>query len=188
MADCTDSIALENIDFCPTDEIAAGVSEVEIYAAPVSSFDSIIAPPALNVATTLDAAATITGPHTFTAPAGFFKLNILPDTGLVESAMVGEKGSKSFANSFSGTLPGNSARNLGFGRKFKNVGMIFLVKQTNGEVRQIGSAVKPAYMEEYNGTSGAKAEDINGIPYKFSDVQAYPAPIYSGVITEFTPA
>ena len=37
-------------------------------------------------------------------------------------------------------------------------------------------------------TSQAKAEDINGVPFKISDVQAYPAPVYSGVITEFTPA
>ena len=183
---CTETIALEHIDYCPADEIAAGTTTTEIYAAPLSEFLAIIAPPALNVATTLSEAATIVGPHTFTSPAGFIKLNILPDTGNVESPMVGEKGSKSFANSFGGTLPGTSARNLGFGRKYKNVPMIFLVKQNNGDIRQIGSETRGAYFEEFTPASGAKPEDVNGIPFKITDVQAYPAPVYTGTITEAT--
>lgn len=183
---CTDNIALEHIDYCPTDEIAAGVSEVEIYVAPAADFDTIQEPAALNVATSYEEAATIDTAHAFTAPKGFIKLNTLPDTGIVESALVGEKGSKSYSNSYSGTLPGTSARNLGFGRKVKNQGLIVLVKQTNGDIRQIGSAVKPAYFEEFNPTSGAKPEDINGIPFKISDVQAYPAPVYTSTITEAT--
>lgn len=185
---CTDTIATENIDFCADQETAAGVSSVEIYGARVSDFDTIAEPPALGVATTLDEAATIGTAHTFTAPKGFFKLNILPDTGLVESTNEGEKGSKTNTNSFGGTLPGVTARNLGFVRKYQNVGMIFLVTQIDGKVRQIGSKNSPAYLSEASGTSGQKAGDINGIPVKFTDTQAYQAPIYTGAITEFTPA
>lgn len=185
---CTDTIATENIDYCPDQETAAGVSSVEIYAARVSDFDTIIAPPSLSEATTLAEAATITGPHTFTAPKGFFKLNILPDTGLVESSNEGEKGSKTNTNSFSGTLPGITARNLGMIRKYQNVGMIFLVTQIDGKVRQIGSKISPAYLSEASASTGQKAGDINGIPVKFTDTQAYQAPIYTGTITEFTPA
>ena len=185
---CTDTIVTENIDYCPDQETAAGVSSTEIYAARVSDFDDIIAPPALGVATSLSEAATITGPHTFTAPKGFFKMNFLPDTGLVESTNEGEKGSKTNTNSYGGTLPGITARNLGFVRKYQNVGMIFLVTQIDGTIRQIGSKISPAYLSEASGTTGQKAGDINGIPVKFTDTQAYQAPIYSGTITEFTPA
>jgi len=185
---CTDTIVTENMDFCADQENAAGISPVEIYAARVIDFDAIIKPLALGVAVSLEEAGSITGPHTFTAPKGFFKISILPDTGSVETANEGEKGAKTNTNSFSGTIPGNSARNIGFIRKYQNVGMIFLVKQINGDVRQIGSEDSPAYLSEASGSTGLKAGDINGIPVKFTDVQAYPAPVYTGAITEFTPA
>lgn len=185
--ECTRTIVDENIDFCPSDEIGAGVSEVEIYGAFISDFDVIQEPPALNVATSNAEAATIGTAHTFKADKGFFKMNILPDTGNVESALVGSKGAKSYTNTFTGTLPGTSARNLGFGRRAKNEGMIWLVKQTNGDLRQVGSKTKPAYFEEYNANSGTVAEDINGIPFSIMDTQPYPAPIYTSTITEFTP-
>lgn len=185
---CTNNIVDENLDFCPTDEIGSGISEVEIYGAFVSDMDEIQEPPALSAALSNAEAATIGTAHTFLTGKGFFKLNILPDTGNVESALVGSKGSKSYTNTFVGTLPGTSARNLGFGRRAKNAGMIWLVKQTNGDIRQIGSKTKPAYFEEYNANSGTTAEDINGIPFNISDTQPYPAPIYTSTITEFTPA
>lgn len=185
---CTDTIVTDNLDYCADTENPAGVSPVEIFAARVSDFDTIIAPPALGVATTLEEAATITGPHTFTAPKGFFKIAILPDTGLVETANEGEKGSKSNTNSFSGTLPGTGAKVAGFIRKYQNVGMIFLVTQINGDIKQIGSKISPAYLSEASGSSGQKVGDVHGTPVKFSDVQAYPAPVYTGAITEFTPA
>lgn len=185
---CADTIATENIDFCADQENAAGVSPVSIWACRVSDFETILKPPALGVATTLDEAATIVGPHTFTAPKGFFKLNVLPDTGVVETTNEGEKGAKTNTNSFGGTIPGNTARNIGFVRKYQNVGMIFLVTQIDGKIRQIGSEDSPAYLSEASGTTGLKAGDINGIPIKFTDTQAYPAPIYTGTITEFTPA
>ena len=188
MSNCTDNIVPENIDFCPTDEVASGVSETEIYAAFVADFDTISAPPALSAGTSYAELVTIPAAHTFTAPKGFFKLNVLPDTGLVESALVGNKGSKSYTNSFAGTLSGTSARNKGFGRKAKNAPMIFVVKLTNGERVQIGSETRPAYFEEFNPTSGATAEDVNGTAFKISDTQPYPAPIYAQTITEFTPA
>lgn len=185
---CTDTIVTENIDFCPDQESAAGVSPVSIFAARVSDFDTIVKPLALGVAVSLDEAGSIAGPHTFTAPKGFFKINILPDTGVVESTNEGEKGSKTNTNSFAGTLPGITARNLGFIRKYQNVGMIFLVTQIDGKVRQIGSEDSPAYLSEASGTTGLVAGDINGIPIRFTDVQAYQAPIYTGTITEYTPA
>lgn len=185
---CTNNIVDENLDFCPTDEVASGVSEVEIYGAFIEDFETVQEPAALSAATSYAEAATIDTAHTFQTGKGFFKLNILPDTGNVESALVGSKGSKSFTNTFTGTLPSTSARNIGFGRRAKNAGMIWLVKQTNGDIRQIGSKTKPAYFEEYNANSGTTAEDVNGIPFNIQDTQPYAAPIYTSTITEFTPA
>ena len=185
---CTDVVVDENIDACPTDEIGAGVSEVEIYGAFVKDFDTIQEPAALNVATTYAELATIGTAHTFLTDKGFFKMNILPDTGNVESALVGSKGAKSYTNTFVGTIPGTNARNIGFGRKAKNAAMIWVVKQTNGDFRQIGSKTKPAYFEEFNPNSGTAAEDVNGIPFSIMDTQPYPAPIYTSTLTEFTPA
>jgi len=186
--DCVDTINTENMDYCPDQENAAGISPVEIYAARVSDFLAIIEPPKLSVATTLEGAATIVGPHTFTPPKGFFKISVLPETGIVETANEGEKGSKSNRNSFGATLPGVGARNKGFVRKYQNVGMIFLVTDLNGIIHQIGSKVSPAYLSEATPSTGVKGGDVNGMPIKFEDVQAYPAPVYTGTITEFTPA
>lgn len=185
---CTNNIVPENLDLCPTDEVASGVSEVEIYGAFISDFDTIAEPTALDTATSFAAAATIDTAHTFLTNKGFFKLNIMPDTGNVDTQLVGPKGSKSFTNAFTGTMSGTGARNLGFGRRAKNSGMIWLVKQTNGDIRQIGSKTKPAYFEEFNANSGTTAEDVNGIPFNIQDTQPYPAPIYTGAVTEFTPA
>jgi len=187
MPTCSDTIVTENIDFCADQENAAGVSPVEIYAVRVSDCLTIAEPPALGTATSLAAAATIATAHTFAVGKGFFKINILPETGVVETTNEGEKGAKTNTNTFGGTLPGVNARNLGFIRKYQNVGMIFIVTQINGDKRQIGSKNSPAYLTEAPGTTGIKAGDINGIPVKFTDVQMYPAPIYASTITEFTP-
>jgi len=188
MSDCVDTIATEHMDYCPDQENAAGTSPTEIYGARVSDFLDIIAPPKLSAATTLAEAATIVGPHTFTPPKGFFKMSVLPETGVVETTNEGEKGSRSNRNSFGATLPGVTARNKGWIRKHQNVGMIFLVPDLNGIIHQIGSKISPAYLNEATPTTGVKGGDVNGIPFKIEDVQAYPAPVYTGAITEFTTA
>lgn len=185
---CNNNIVDENLDFCPTDEVAAGTSETEIYGAFISDFDVLQEPTALDVATSYAQAAEISAAHTFQPGKGFFKLNILPDTGKVSSTLTGNKGSKSFVNSFAGTISGTSARNLGFGRRAKNAAMVWLIKEANGNVRQLGGKTRAAYFQDFNPDSGATPEDINGIPFNISDVQAYPAPVYTGAITEFTPA
>lgn len=188
MSTCTDTIVTENLDFCANAENMPGVSSINIFACRVTDFTSIAALPALGDATSLEEAATIVGPHTFEGTKGFFKISILPETGMVESPSEGEKGSKSVTNTFSGTLPGLSARNKGFIRKYQNVPMIFIIPQLNGDKVQLGSELSPAYLSESTPTTGAKAGDVVGIPIKFTDTAFCPAPVYTGVITEFTPA
>ncbi len=187
MATCTDSIPLENIDFCPTDEVAAGVSEVGVFAAAVSDFATIDKPADLKTGTTLESVATIAAAHTFNTNRGFHKLYISPDSGMVETAQVGEKGNISFQNSFSGAFQGTGAKTAGWLRKYKNTPMIFVIKEKNGNIKQIGSELSPAYLSEAAGSSGQAPGDAKRTTIKISDTQNYPAPEYTGAITEFTP-
>ena len=184
----TDTIVTDNLDFCANAENVPGVSPINIFACPVSEFETIIALPAKDAVTSLEEAATIAGPHTFATGKGFFKISVLPETGMVESAAEGEKGSKSITNTFSGTLPNITAKSKGFIRKYQNVPMIFIIPQLNGDKVQLGSETSPAFMTEATPSTGAAAGDVVGIPVKFADVQGCPAPVYTGTITEFTPA
>lgn len=182
---CTDVIPLENLDFCATDEVAAGVSEVGVYGAAISDFETIEKPADLATGTDLASLATIAAAHVFKEGRGFHRIAINPDSGMVEIAQVGEKGSLSFQNTLTGALQGTSARTAGYLRKYKNTPMIFVVKEKNGDVKQIGSELSPAYLSETTGTSGSKPGDVKSTTVKFSDTQNHPAPEYAGTIQEF---
>lgn len=185
MPNCVDPIPLENIDFCPTQETAPGISEVGVYVAPVTDFETIEKPLELDAGTDLESVATISGAHTFKTDKGFFKVYINPDTGLVETAHGGEKGNISFNNSITGTLQGTGPLVAGFLRKYKNMPLIIIVKERSGNVKQIGSELSPAYLIEVTGTSGQKVGDNKNTIVKFQDTQNYPAPEYAGTIQEF---
>ncbi|WP_283640110.1 hypothetical protein [Mesonia mobilis] len=185
MADCTDAIPLENLDYCPNTELAPGVSEVGVYVAAVADFDTIEKPADLTAGTDLENIATIDAAHVFKLDRGFFKVYINPDSGLVETAHGGEKGSISFNNSFTGTLQGTGAKTAGFLRKYKNMPLIIMVKERSGNTKQIGSELSPAYLIEVTGTSGQAAGDSKNTIVKFQDTQNYPAPEYAGTIQEF---
>ena len=182
---CTDVIPLENLDFCPTDEVAPGVSEVGVFAAAISDFETIAKPADLKTGTTLESIASVEAAHVFKLDRGFHKVYVNPDTGIVDTAQVGEKGNISFQNSFSGALQGTSAKVAGYLRTYKNTPMIFIVKEKNGDVKQIGSELSPAYLSETTGTSGSKPGDVKATTVKFMDTQNYPAPQYDGAIQEF---
>ncbi len=184
---CEDAIPLENLDFCPTAEVAAGVSEVGVFIASYFDFDTIQAPPGLDTATSLEDAATIAEAHTFLAGRGFHKVYINPESGLVDGAQVGEKGNLSIQNNFTFSVQGTGAKVAGWTRKYKNMPVIAIVKEKNGDIKQIGSKLSPAYMLEVTPTSGQKAGDAKTTTFKFTDVQNYPAPEYAGAITQFTP-
>ncbi len=183
--DCEDVIPIENLDSCPSDEVAAGISEVGVYASPVRDFLVIAAPKDLKTAVTNEELAKIAEAHTFKEGKGFHKVAFIPDTGMVETAHVGEKGNLSFQNSLGGQLKGTGAKTAGYLRRYKNEAMIYIVRERNGDVKQIGSELSPAYLIETAATSGQKAGDIKGTTVKFQDNQNYPAPEYAGTIQEF---
>lgn len=188
MSNTADTIVTENITYCSTDDVLPGIANSEIYICPINDFTTFATPKATSVAISLEEAGSITDSHTFTAPKGFFKIDVLPETGVVEFINEGEKGAKSNTNSFAFTLAGTGKRNVGFIRKYQNRRLIILVKEKDGDIKQIGSELSPAYLTEASGTSGQKSGDVKGITMKFSDIQAFPSPVYEGTITEFTPA
>lgn len=186
MAECEDVIPLENIESCPTDEVNPGVSEVGIYAAAVTDFDKIEEPANLKDGTDLADVATIKESHEFSEDRGFHKVQITSESGMVETENGGEKGNISYLNSVTGALQGTGPKNAGWLRKYKNTPMIFIVKEKNGDVKQIGSELSPAYLIELAGTSGQAAGDVKNMVFKFQDSQNYPAPEYDGTIEEFS--
>ena len=182
---CEDVIPLENIDYCPNVETAPGVSEVGVYGASVYDFLTIAKPADLKTGNSLESIATIAEAHTFKEGRGFHRIYLDPDTGMVETAQAGEKGNLSFNNTFTGGLQGTGAKNAGYVRKYKNTPMIFVVKEKDGNIKQIGTELSPAYMSEVTATSGQKAGDKKGTTIKLMDTVPYPAPEYAGTIQEF---
>lgn len=182
---CEDVIPLENLDYCPTLEVSAGVSETGVYAASIYDFEEIKKVPSLDAAASLTAAGTIADSHVFKAGRGFHKVYINPDSGMIDSAHAGEKGNLTIGNSLTGSLPGTGARVVGWSRKYKNMPMIYIVKEKDGSVRQLGTEDSPAYMSELAATSGQKAGDAKQTTVKISDTLPYMAPHYAGTMQIF---
>lgn len=177
---------IEKMDFDPNQEYNPGVSEIEILVAPLDEFLTIGTVPKLSEAASFEAAGTIADAHTFDSDKGFTPLTILPDTGGIDDESAGEKGNMSFSNGFKGTIAGVTAKNIGFSRWGMNRPMVILVPDKQGNHRQIGSALSPAYFTEIKPTSGIKSGDVNGIPFVVSTTQVTPAPFYTGAITKKT--
>lgn len=187
MAECTDPIPLENLDYCQTDELLPGVVETEVYAALTDDFETIAYTPKYSEGTDLASLGTISEAHTFVSDKGFHRVRVRVDTGLVDGAQVGSKATLNIQNNFTGVIPSTDAAAVGWVRKHLNRPMIIIVKERSGKLKQLGSANSPAYMLEVTPTSGAAPGDAKGITVKFTDTQLHPAPVFEGTITEFTP-
>ena len=185
MGNCIDTIPIENLDSCPSDETVAGIMEVGVYGAPVRDFVSIEKPSSFETALDNEGLATIVAAHIFKLDKGFHKLDFIPFTGMVESVQIGEAGNLSFQNSIAGQIKGTNARVAGYFRRYKNEAMIYVVKEKNGDIKQLGSELSPAYITEVAATSGAKAGDLKSTTVKILDSQSYMAPNYGGAIQEW---
>ena len=183
MEDCFDNIRTEDLDNCVNDELASGVSETELFYAPAAHIDTMPSLPALGDPTkTLAEIATVSGDITFPTGKGFNRLNILADTGEIKDEPVGNKGNKKVKSSFEFFLSNNSARNLGFIRQYKNVGLVLVIVEKSGRKRILGSKLVPAYIAEASGTSGKGSEDDVGFQITIDVTKSAPAPVYTGNI------
>ncbi len=184
-----DNIVPENIDVCPNEEFTPGIAEHEIYAAYVEDFevDGIAKLPNLADVTSLEAAGTIVDSHIFKTGKGFFKIKAVADVGKVDDEAVGGLGRKSYKNMFTYTVAGTGKRNIGYARKYLNKACIYIVTESDGTRKQIGTAKRPAYMNEQKATSGDAKDSSKEMSFVIESVSGSPAPVYDGSITEFTP-
>ncbi|SDS12663.1 hypothetical protein SAMN04487764_1514 [Gillisia sp. Hel1_33_143] len=183
--ECEDVIPIENLDSCPQDEVVAGISEVGVFGSPIKDFLSIAKPKDLKTALTNEELATIAEAHTFKEGKGFHRVDFIPFSGSVDSVQVGEVGSISMENSLGAAVKGTNARVAGYMRRYTNVPMLYIIKEKNGDVKQIGSELSPAYIAEVGATSGKKPGEAKQTVIKIKDTQAYMAPNYAGTIQEF---
>lgn len=187
MPGCFDGVVNENLDSCINAEVQAGVSEVGVYYAKHDDTLVIPEPPKIgDVGADFEGVVTVDEDITFAAGKGFGKIVIQSDTGEVMLALVGNKGNKKTKNSFSFYVASNAKKLLGFVRTFKNIPMIFIVTERDGQKRLIGDKFNPAYLSEVAGTTGKGGEDDKGIQFT---IESFGVPIvYEGVITEYVPA
>lgn len=164
-----------------------GGTGVELLWAPISYFDTIAAPVGLATATTADQIVSITTAHTFVAGKGFHKMDVLIDTGAVESNAVGDIGGKSFEHICKGFVSNNGALNTGLLTMLASCKYMFLVPENtaNGVVyRQIGNKQRPAFCETNDYKSGEAAADRRGTSVAFkSNGHGIHVPFYSATIT-----
>lgn len=169
---------------CKTNTAGTGVV---LKWAPVSYFDAIAKATAASAAATADEIVKITTAHTFLTGKGFHNLEVVMNTGGVESNSVGEIAGKSFEHMAKGFVSNNDPLNLGLLTKLASCKYILLVPEIteDGTVyRQIGNEDRPGYCEDNSYNSGTAAADRRGTTVSFkSDGNATHAPFYSGTIT-----
>lgn len=182
MAGCFDNVENENLDACLNSEIQSGVSEVGVFYTPFNFVNTIPMPKNIgDEGYNFESAVTVTEDITFNAGKGFGSISVQSDTGEVRLELPGNKGNKKTKSVFEFTVPGNDKKTLGFIRTFKNIPMLFLVTERDGQKRQIGDRFNPAYMMEVAGTTGKTGEDDKAVVFT---IEAYGVPIvYEGVIT-----
>lgn len=182
MANCFDELENESIDQCVNNEIQAGVSEVSVHYAFHEHASLIPMPKNIgDVDFDYEAAVTVTENITFPLGKGFAKVSIMPDTGEVTYETPGNKGNKKNKQVFSFSVPGNSKKTLGMLRTIKNIPMIWVVAERNGQKRQLGDAFNAAYVVEGKATTGKGGEDDKMVNFS---IETYAIPIvYEGAVT-----
>lgn len=187
MAGCFDDVENESLGSCINGELQAGVSEIGVHYA--IHEQALEIPMPLNygeVGYDFESSVTVTEDITFPATKGFSKVVIQSDTGEVKLDLVGNKGNKKPKQTFGFYVPGNSKKLLGFIRTMKNIPMIWLVPERDGQKRQIGDKFNAAYLSEVAGTTGKGGEDDKGVQFT---IESYSIPIvYEGVITVNAPS
>lgn len=164
-------------------ENVGGIQETEIYYILRKDLDTLSEPVDFDSASTVAEMATISAAHVPASGKGFKKITAIPETGEVASAMEGELDARVFKNSFNFSIKGNKDQVLGVQRQLKDKDMIVLVREFNGQLRQIGSKRHGARFETATGTLGGGAR--NGRrhnAFSIYDYAPYPSPVYSNEI------
>lgn len=158
-----------------------GGMQVTSWGAPVSSFLLI---KGFKNTTAAGDSVTIDGSHTFTSPAGFIPFYGTLGTGQLTSEANGERDGMGATNKFVFFHPGNRKEVAEFVRKGKNEDWIFLAKDADGTVEQVGTEGLPAKMTgKYDSaTLGNGRKGWNIEVEAFANGKIF----YEGTITEKT--
>lgn len=179
MANCFQNTPHESVDYCPNEEISAGISTRMFYA-PAEFLEKCVLPEATGA---YDTRITITdGNLTLKSEKNWKGIDIQMDEGELKTTMVGNIGNKKPKVELELKIPAFRTKVLGFVDTFKNVPMVVVVVDASGVFWVVGTKVNPAYMETADGTTGKKAEDDSGVTVKITaNSKLYK---YAGTITE----
>ena len=179
------AITLEDIgqEIC---EPVSGLS-TKVYYSLHSDYDTIVDPADIcgdNEGTDFASLVTIPAPgHTLKTGKRMWQIDIVEETGKVNSPMIGEKKRRLFENSIEISIAGSEAKMLGFLRWIKNQSLVFYVEEFGtGNIRQIGSKRLAAWVEGAEHGIEAVIEGNNSATITLKDKQKWPAAIYEGDI------
>lgn len=180
---CFDDFENEALEACLNTEIQAGLSEVGLHYAlhaQIQNFPMPLKPG--EVGFNFEKSVVIEDDIEFFPTKGFAKINFQADMGELKVSLVGNKGNKKGKQTLEFYVAGNDVKTLGFFRSMKNIPMVFIATERDGQKRVIGDAFNPAYMAEVEGTTGKGGEDDKGINFV---IESYGNPIvYKGVIQQ----
>lgn len=119
--------------------------------------------------------------HVFASGKGFVKVYNTLSSGSIKDTGTGERDGRSMKSEFTGFYPGSVAEWFGFLRMVKNDKGIFLVPQSDGTVRQIGTSLFPAefIMESFD--TATQESGRRGTTYKVTSYSSGPQ-IYTPAI------
>lgn len=127
-----------------------------------------------------------TTPFAFETGGCFKKLYMTPETSKVDDEPQGETDGQSFVHKGEFVYPGTKPEALAYAAAVNNSKMLFILIESNGQMRVIGSKAFPARCK-VKATTGTKTADRKGITIEVYSYGDTPAPIYTGDI-ELTPA
>lgn len=141
-------------------EINAPGTEATIYYVPVADFLAEQVPP--NAPATIADMGVITVAHTFTAPKGFYSLQVTLDKNSVTHEFAGQSGSGNHKNSVKFFVKGNSAQLRGIVQQIVRDNLVFIVPLKDGTRAQIGAGTCKAEVTTNFDSKTDKSPDPRG--------------------------
>lgn len=178
-----DDKLLKAVKFGGGDNVG-GIQHTQIFAAKTGWFTAIQKVKNRENAATNDELVVISTDHTFNVGYGFVQITAIPKTGNIESASAGDLDGKVKNDVFAFAVAGSKVETLAFEREWLNEDTIFLVKEVDGTIRQIGTEEIPARVETSTHSLGGGGFDGGKkTSFEIHGWGAGSAPIYTGAIT-----
>ncbi len=162
---CFENVPHESLDFCPNDENAAGISTRLLYA-PAEFFEKIEIPEPTGGYS--ERVTLVQDNIVFKDGKTIKGIDVLVNENELKNLLVGSPGNLKAKVELEAFIPGIRSEVIGFIDTYKNVPMIFAVKDSNGVLWLVGNTTNPAYFESADGTTGKKFEDNAGVAIKIT--------------------